>query len=334
MIGGKATLLVGDIGGTNVRFALARVEDGAVRLGEVWKRPGKARYPGFMDALEDFLSGVGEAVDGAAMGLAGPVGKGPVKLLNAGWTCDPEEVAVRLGGAPVVFVNDFFAMARSAVMTDEAHLIMLSEGEAEPEQNVVVGGPGTGMGLATLRRSQPARADVPAEWIVVGGEGGHQSFNPANETEWGVAEKLRTWGVYPTNEFVAAGAGFRMTLDALADVLGMPRQPGEPEEVTRLANAGEPLADAYFRLRAHTTMSALSDAAVAVNAHGGVFVAGGVAVRLEAWLREPGAVARFRQKGPRTELLSKIPIRLMTDEAAPLKGAAALWLDRERRGWL
>lgn len=330
----SVTLLVGDVGGTNVRFALARVADGRITLDEVWKRPGREAYPGFMDALEDFLRGIDETVSGAAMGLAGPVGEGPVELLNAGWTCDPDAVARRLGCASVVFVNDFFAMARSAPMAAPRDLVTLSAGESLPDENCVVGGPGTGFGLATLRRSRPARGGVAPEWIVVGGEGGHQAFAPATDVEWEVCRRLQAQGVYPTNEIVAAGAGFRVTLDALADVLGLPRQPGGVEEVGRLAHAGDPLADAYFRLRAATTYTALSDAAVAVNALGGVFVAGGVAVRLEKWLWEPEAISRFRLKGPRTELLSGIPIQLITDDVAPLKGVAALWLDRERRGWL
>jgi len=329
-----AVLLVGDVGGTNVRFALARVVSDRIVLDEVWKRPGRDAYPAFMDALNDFLSRIDEPVSGAAMGLAGPVSDGPVKLLNAGWTCDPDEVSGRLGGAPVVFVNDFVAMARSAVMASTEDLVPLSPGVAAPSGNCVVGGPGTGFGLATLRRSRPARQGVVAEWIVVGGEGGHQAFAPGDSLEWSVFQRLQAQGVYPTNEIVAAGAGFRLTLDALADVLGLPRQTGDVEEVTRLAHAGDDLADAYFRLRASTTMSALSDAAVAANATGGVFVAGGVAVRLERWLRAPEAIARFRAKGPRTELLSQIPIQLLTDDVAPLKGVAALWLDQERRGWL
>ncbi len=334
MTANSTTLLVGDVGGTNVRFALARVRSGRIELGDVWKRPGRDAYPGFMEALEDFLAGVDEPVSGAALGLAGPVSEGPVELLNAGWTCDPDEVAARLGVAPVVFVNDFVAMARSAVMAAPDELIVISPGEPALNGNCVVGGPGTGFGLATLRRSRPVQADAMSEWIVVGGEGGHQVFAPATNLEWNVFQRIKAQGVYPTNEIVAAGAGFRITLDALADALNLPRQSGGVEEVSNLAHAGDPLADAYFRLRAETTMSALSDAAVAANATGGVYVAGGVAVRLEAWLKVPDAISRFRTKGPRTELLSHIPIWLMKDDVAPLKGVAALWLDRERRGWL
>ncbi len=37
-------ILVGDAGGTNVRFALARFEGGRIALSEIWKRPG-TDYP-------------------------------------------------------------------------------------------------------------------------------------------------------------------------------------------------------------------------------------------------------------------------------------------------
>jgi glucokinase len=321
------TLLVGDVGGTNVRFALARETADGLDVGRISKRKVR-EFPDFMAALSSYLQGVDVKLDGAAIGLAGPVGDGPVTLLNAGWTCDPEEIARRLGGAPTLLINDFVAMARAAPLVEPQGRPVVLPGEAEAGENVVVGGPGTGFGLATLH---PTGA---GGWVIVGGEGGHQAFAPATETEWRLAERLRSQGVYVSNEIVAAGAGFRMTLDALADVLGLPRQPVGPEEVTALAEAGDPLADAYFRLRAATTLSALGDAALAANAFGGVFVAGGVGVRLRKWLQAPETAARFRERGPRTELLSNVPVWLLDDDEAPLRGAAALWRDREARGWL
>ena len=80
--------------------------------------------------------------------------------------------------------------------------------------------------------------------------------------------------------------------------------------------------------------AALGDAALSANTTGGVFLAGGVAARLEPWLREASALARFHARGPRTELLRDVPIRLITSETAPLLGAALLWLDRASRGWI
>ena len=48
------TLLVGDAGGTNVRFALARLTGGRVALSDIWKRPGKD-FNTFEAALDAYL---------------------------------------------------------------------------------------------------------------------------------------------------------------------------------------------------------------------------------------------------------------------------------------
>jgi glucokinase len=107
-----------------------------------------------------------------------------------------------------------------------------------------------------------------------------------------------------------------------------------PSEVIVEARAGDPLSLEFCRIRAATVMTAMGDLALACNATGGVFVAGGVSQHLEPWLREKAALDRFYQRGPRTELMAPIPISLISSEQAPLIGAAKLWLDQQARGWL
>jgi len=134
--------------------------------------------------------------------------------------------------------------------------------------------------------------------------------------------------------------GFERTLKALAEAMGkdlppLPADEGAQQaEVLQLAQAGDPLALEFCRLRARTVMAALGDAALSANTTGGVFVAGGVAARLEPWLREASALACFHARGPRTGLLQNVPIRLITSETAPLLGAALLWRDKRSRGWI
>ena len=110
---GEAAILTGDVGGTNVRFALAHVKDGAIGLSDVWKRPG-ADFRTFDAAIDAYLSGVKAKVAGASFGLAGAVANGRVEVLHRGWTVDVAKLKAKLGYERVVVVNDFFAMARSA----------------------------------------------------------------------------------------------------------------------------------------------------------------------------------------------------------------------------
>jgi len=332
----SATILAGDVGGTNVRFAIVRRDGAGVRLGEVWKQPGDA-FASFDAALAAFRRDHRGPVDGAAFGAAGAVSAGHVDLLNRSWSVDAAEVGdgLGIGAANVVLVNDFMAMARSVPALGPEATKLIAPGTADPEGSIAVGGPGTGFGIGVLRRLCGADG-----YVVVGGEGGHQLFTPQTDLEWRMTQALRDVAGYVSNELVAAGVGFKRTLEALAQVMGrdlppLPADEGAQQaEVLQLAQAGDPLALEFCRMRARTVMAALGDAALSANTTGGVFLAGGVAARLEPWLREASALARFHARGPRTELLRDVPIRLITSETAPLLGAALLWLDRASRGWI
>jgi glucokinase len=330
------TILVGDVGGTNVRFAIARNDGDGVRLGEVWKKPGDA-FPTFDAALAAFVRGHDGPIDGAALGAAGAVSAGRVDLLNRSWSIDAAVVGrgLGVGAESVVLVNDFMAMARSVPALGPDATMPIAPGAADPEGSIAVGGPGTGFGVGVLRRLLGATG-----YVVVGGEGGHQLFTPQCDLEWRMTENLREAAGYVSNELVAAGVGFELTLKALAramdrDLPALPADEGAQQaEVLQLALAGDPLALEFCRLRARTVMAALGDAALSANTTGGVFIAGGVAARLEPWLREPAALSRFHARGPRTQLLQDVPIRLITGQTAPLLGGALLWLDRHSRGWI
>ncbi len=323
------TILVGDAGGTNVRFALARISDGRVTLSDIWKRPG-ADFATFESALDAWRHDTKPEFAGASFGLAGQVVEGRVDLLNRGWTVDLDAVRARLELESIVAVNDFHAMARSAPGLGAHDTREIAPGRADPSGSLAIGGPGTGFGIAVLRRFT-GRQDG---WVVVGGEGGHQTFAPQTGLEWKLAEQMRKSTPDVSNELVAAGAGFDLTLDALFAVMGAAPRRLSPAEVIEEAKAGDAVCLAFCRIRAACVMTAMGNLALASAATGGVFIAGGVSVRLEPWLREKAALDRFYSRGPRTPMLRPIPTRLVTSEAAPLIGSALLWLDERSRGWL
>lgn len=323
---GEGVILVGDAGGTNVRFALARVEGGRIALSGVWKRRG-ADFPTFPAALEAYLAEERGDFSAAAFGLAGVVVDGRVEILNRGWTVDVAALAPQLGVSRVVVVNDFVAMARSAPDLHGDQLRLLNAGTPDPHGSIVVGGPGTGFGLGALKWSQQG-------WIVLGGEGGHQAFTPQTDLEWKLAEHMRREHGYVSNEIITAGAGFSATRDALYAVMGLKPQPLDQAGIITAANAGDAVALEFCRIRARAVMTALGNLALVTNATGGVFVAGGVSQHIEPWLKERGALDRFYRRGVRSGLMKPIPLSLITSEAAPLVGAAHLWLDEQKRGWL
>jgi glucokinase len=329
----ETDILVGDAGGTNVRLAIARISGGAVSLSDIWKRPG-ADFRTFNAAIDAFLRDQRPQLSGAAFGFAGPVRDGRIQLLHRDWLVEKEKLKDRLAIPRVVMVNDFFAMARSAAELSGGDLREIAKGEADPHGSLAIGGPGTGFGVAILRRLIDDRPPITDGWIVVGGEGGHQAYGPQTDIEWKLAEELRRSVGYVSNELVASGSGFEQSWQALCTVMGVPAQRLSQQEVIDRALRGDDVALEFCRIRARCVMTAMGNLALVSNATGGVFIAGGVSVRLEPWLKEQSVLDCFRKRGQRSDFVAPIPIRLITSDAAPLIGAAKLWLDEDARGWL
>ena len=105
------TLLIGDIGGTNVRFAIANPE-----------RPGFsdamtlqcADYASADDAIRHYLNEIAAASpDVICLAVAGPVIDGVVQVTNNHWTLSAADIAADLGTCDVQLLNDFEAVAFS-----------------------------------------------------------------------------------------------------------------------------------------------------------------------------------------------------------------------------
>ncbi|MGD2131922.1 MAG: glucokinase [Maricaulaceae bacterium] len=310
-------IVVGDIGGTNVRFALARrAADGARVLGELFAAPADG-FADFEDALAVYVETLDQPPRLAAFAVAGPVDGDPVALTNRAWRVDRAGLARRFGFERVVLVNDFAAAARGAPEASSDGFVEIKSGVAHAGAPLVVGGPGTGFGLATV-------APANGGWLVLGGEGGHQTFPARTAFEWSLVLALRAKFEHVSIEVMTGGLHAEAVREAVCALLGEPFKPMAPAEVLAAAAASEGACRTYCALRAAASMAALGDAALLAGARGGAVAAGGVSVALKDYLRAPEALARFEAHGPMSNYLAEIPVRLLTDQSAALIGAARL----------
>jgi glucokinase len=137
--------LLGDIGATNVRFAL--LSNGV--LGPI-KWFTVADFPRFTDAVNAFLDGYCRQVSvcEALLAVAGPVDKDRCVLINSAWTIDAPELCEAFSFAKVHILNDFEATALSLPLLTAADLYPVGDGETVLGAPMVVLGPGTGLGVA------------------------------------------------------------------------------------------------------------------------------------------------------------------------------------------
>ena len=94
-------------------------------------------------------------------------------------------------------------------------------------------------------------------------------------------------------------------------------------EITRLAlSGGCPVCVAAVDLWVEVYGSEAGNLAVRSVARGGVYVAGGIAVKILPKLKDGRFVRAAQHKEKMTEFLAQVPIHVVLDEECPLKGAA------------
>ncbi len=317
-------VLVGDIGGTNVRFAIARRGfAGHPVISDISIMPGDD-FETFDDSLNAYCEEIGsKKPDRSLIALAGPVDEGRVKLTNRDWMVDARRLETSCEFRHVKLVNDYAAMARAIPELPDSAFKVLREGEPDEDGRhpILVAGPGTGLGTATLIPVGPTG------WRVLTGEGGHAAFAPANEREWKLTEKLQANHGYVSKELVLSGSGLNAVHKALCEIDGVAWTELPPAEIMRRAGEGDRICLDICEIRARGTLYALGDAALINGTRGGVVITGGVSERLADWLQEPDAINRFLQRGPMSDYMAPIPIRLLLSGEAALVGAAALHFD-------
>ncbi|WP_290496900.1 glucokinase [Hyphomonas sp. UBA4494] len=311
-------VLVGDVGGTNVRFAVAEKRGGKVEISDFSKLSGDS-FETFAAALRRYLQDTGLEPKHACFAMAGPVRDGEVMLTNRDWHVSARHLCEVFGFDDIKIINDFTAMARSVPEHSGDYFEEILPGKEIPELPVIVAGPGTGFGVASLF---PLGDDA---WQVLTGEGGHIAYAPRDALEFDIASVLMRTQGYVSNELVASGMGLEFVHRAFCEVFGRELEDISPEEMRHRADEGDEMFDQLIAMRAKAVMGAVGDLALANGALGGVVLAGGVTERIVDYLRRPESVARFRVRGPMSGYLANCPVRLMHDPEAPLIGAAAYY---------
>ena len=144
-------ILVGDIGGTNARFALLTSRDadptGSIRLAD-------RRFPlSPVEAIEAALAAIaGPRPASTMLAVAAAVTGSVVALTNAGWTFDAPAVRRAFGFTSVTLVNDFVPVAASlGELRGRPDATSRIGPRLEPRDGpILVLGPGTGLGAAVV----------------------------------------------------------------------------------------------------------------------------------------------------------------------------------------
>ena len=310
-------LLIGDIGGTNARFALASAADRGFHDEMTLKC---ADYASPEAAIEQYLADTGSARPAAVcLAAAGPVIDGNINITNNHWALTTRSLSDALGGVPVKLLNDFAAVSSAIpVLGANDHVAVglpQSDGLPEGDFSVAILGPGTGLGVAGLYRR--AGVDVP---IV--GEGGHIGFAPESQVQIDVLAVLRERFDRVSVERLLSGSGVENIYRALNRIHDEPRKPLSAREVFAAAMEGEQRAVDTAMLFFEILGQVAGDLAMQLGAADGVYIAGGITKRYPELLQGSAFRAAFENKGHHRPWLESIPTLLITHAEPGLLGAA------------
>ena len=304
-------LLVGDIGGTNARLALA--EPGTTNPVEE-RRYATADFRDFASVLAAYLAETKATITAGCLAVAGPIGDDgrSAQLTNLPWSIDAAALEAHFGIGRLTLANDFAAAAMGVTVAPAESIVPLQDGEPLLRAPRLVIGAGTGLGMAVLAWQHDG-------WGVLPGEGGHVGFAPLDDDQERVWRALKTEHGRVTCERVISGPGLAAIHRILAGV------ELDPAAITRRALAD---GDAASRRSINVFLGAYGayagDMALAVMARGGVYLAGGIAARLLPLLPASPFLDAFNAKAEHAELAQRMPVAVATDDVLGLRGAACL----------
>ncbi|WP_235039637.1 glucokinase [Vreelandella profundi] len=315
--------LIGDIGGTNARFAL--VSPGEMTPHDILNLPC-ADYPGVVDAIQDYLSRVGVSAAGApqeaCLAFACPVHAERVKMTNNHWDFMKSDVQQALNLSLFKVINDFTAQALGVPHVAAGDLVEIQPGIPQSHSTRLVIGPGTGLGVAGVFPGQHA-------WIPLPTEGGHITFAPTDDTERAILDIFKQRRSRVSVERLLCGQGLLELYQAYCALEGVEPSLTSPADVTEAANNGDSLSTAALLRFLKILGDVSGDAALTMGARGGVYLCGGILPRLLEWLPKSELRTAFANKGRIGAYNADIPIWVVTAPWTGLLGAAEALYNEE-----
>ncbi len=301
--------LIGDIGGTHVRLALAN-SDGTILARATVEGDD---FPSLSAAI---LAGIAQMSAeprprNAVLAVAGPVTGPSFTLTNRPeWSVAIEQLRHDLSLNRLTLINDFAALALAIPALREADSVPLGPPDlvAEPGAPIGVLGPGTGLGVAGLVRCAEG-------WAPIAGEGGHALIAAADDREAEILTAVRRFGGRTSGDRILSGPGLSLIHAALAGT-----SPEDAPDAATIADDESSLARETLAQFAKWLGAFAGDLALTLGARGGIYIGGGVVPNLGEAFPVDRFRAGFEVKGRLSDYVRSVPTRLIVRKDAPMLG--------------
>lgn len=313
-----SSLLIGDIGGTYARFALANSTSPG--FSDVVKLKC-ADYSSADKAIRYYLESVAAPPPVAiCLAAAGPIVDLRVRFTNNPWSIAADELAADFSTSSVRLLNDFEAIAYSIpfLSDGECLAIGLPEPAALDDDNFTIGiiGPGTGLGTVGLKK----RGE---QLIQIAGEGSHCGFAPESQVQLDILIALRERFDRVSAERLVSGPGLENIYWALARIHKEKRSQRSAADIFARAhhNTDSRAAEAvalFFEILGQVA----GDLALVLGAQDGIYIAGGIVKRYPELLTNSRFRSGFEGKGRHRSIVERVPTQLILRQQPGLLGAS------------
>ncbi len=340
-------LLAGDIGGTKTILRLATVQSAAtsatLKLQTLHeKRYTSAEFVDLVPMVREFLAettklGTVAMPSNACFAIAGPVINNTSVLTNLSWTLEADRLRDELGIANVSLINDFEAVGYGVLGLEDDDVETLQAGAHQLQAPIAIIGAGTGLGQGFLIRQGMKYAVYPSE-------GGHADFAPHTELEFQLTKYLLDkLGISRISaERVVSGQGIVSIYQFLRDRQAANESPEVAQKIRQwegeagkaeksvdpgavigtAAAAGDRLSGQSLQLFGAAYGAEAGNLALKLLPFGGLYIAGGIAVKNLALLQSGCFLNAFLEKGRMKPLLERVPVHVILNPHVGLIGAA------------
>lgn len=327
-------ILAADVGGTKTHLALYE-PDAPPRRPARERKVASRDYPSLESLIHDFLDtdAARARPSSVTLGIAGPVVENRSDTTNLPWDASGAALSESLDGADVVLINDLEAAAWGLATLEPDDLLVLQAGTPAAGNRALIAA-GTGLGEALLVWDG-------RYWHPTASEGGHADFGPRDQLEEELLRWLRARYGHVSWERVLSGPGLADLYRFLGEARAVRADASVAAEFERASDPAAVVTRAGLEERCPRARLALERFVLAYGAEagnlalkalavGGLYLAGGIAPRIQTILQGGDFIQAFQDKGRLRHLMKRTPVAVVLRPEVALWGAAAFALAHAR----
>ncbi|MGB2635371.1 MAG: glucokinase [Candidatus Acidiferrum sp.] len=317
-------ILAGDVGGTKCNLALFAEKNGKLEF-VFRERFASKEFAQFDLIIREFSRRAApylgqDKIRAAGFGVAGPVIDNRIHATNLPWIVDAEILAKEVGVKSIVLVNDLGATGHSLEHLPPEDFCVLNQGTPVPGASLALLAAGTGLGEGILFWDGNRYKVVPSE-------GGHSDYSPRSDQQIELLKFMRHRYPQVSWELILSGRGFRTLHEFIAPSVKHPIfEDPDADPAPFITKSGLdrscPVCVEALDLWTNIYGAEAGNLALKVLALGGVYVAGGIAVKILPKMKDGTFFKSFQDKWHFEKMLADVPVSIVLNESAPLIGAA------------